>query len=132
MPAPHILATAAASGGRSIVPATPSAVWHSFGVFRVTDYNANFVYTMSNASRTNDLISVNGTNASSTIIATAPKGLASSGTRTVSRQPITYSNCNCYCGLELGGSCAAWYCSQCPNPTPGGWQSSGNEWYRIV
>ena len=145
-----LLRSLASSGGRITLSAPSISPGSSAGQFIINNYDSTYIYTLSaNISRSGNILTLSPTTATGTISQRSPKGLINSASRTIERQPITYtttctvvssyqvSSCCCPDGwnFEDYGSvkyCRLYSCTSTENPVPSGWTKINGEWIRIT
>lgn len=120
---------AAAAGGRSVIPATPTLVHHATGQFRITNFDTyatgttfNLSVTAGTPTRTNDIVALSNANCVLTITATGGgKSVETSSAATAERKAYVCTTTFNY--YEHGyinatpGACHGAGAGQCP----GGW-----------
>lgn len=132
------------SSGRFVPPITVArtGLGLSAGQFKITDYSATYVYTLTGANtvRATDIVSLNATPAQGTVQPSPPKGGVVGTVVNVARTPYTYYghfSSTPYCQSHYhDGQCAqgvshnTWV-GPYKNATPPLYTDSEGEWWRI-
>lgn len=141
---PTLAGMITAGSGRFVPPITVArtGLGLSAGQYRITDYNAQYGYTLTgaNTSRSGDLLSLTIANTSGTVQPFAPKGPPGGTIVNIARTPYTYyghDQATPYCATNHhSGQCAGWgthhtWAGPYKSATPVNYTDSEGEWWRI-